>query len=127
MEVYSDLDVINRLPLFSFLLAFCIIVVNHEAGLMKARYDEKEGKVIDIDDVGYGIYPFVSQDADRYENLLNNHFEFPIIVTDVKYLDKCIDSIEEGVSKMATSIEGIMRKLPHNLKGLILDEVFRTD
>jgi len=68
-------------------------------GLIEANYNFKTGNIEDLVDVGFGIYPFVSEYADRYGDLIGPHWSFPVIITNFNYLEECYNRIEEGVKK----------------------------
>lgn len=113
---------INSFPYISIDLGVPIMVIDEHRGLIKAITDE-QSDIVDFEDIGYGIYVYTSENANKYDNILQNHFALPIVICNLSYLDKCIKDIETGISKTIEQTKNTLKDNPHRIvKELVLNE-----
>ena len=86
------------------------MVIDENMGLIKVVYDTA-GSIKDFEDIGYGIYPYVSENANKYNNILGRYFAFPIIICNQNFLTKCLKTIDEGMHK---TVEGVKTLITNN-------------
>lgn len=123
-EKFSPMELLAEIKYFPIEIGFPLIIINEDRGLIKIEYDEKSGEVKDFDDVGYGIYPFVSENADKYGNVLHEYFSFPVIVCNLSYLEKCLETLNNGMEKMAMYAKTLLQNNPYAIAEEVLERIF---
>ena len=93
-------------------LGFPIMLIDENMGLIKVIYDQN-GSIKKFEDVGYGIYPFVSENANRYNNILGRSFAFPIIICNLQYLNRCLKALDDGLRKTVDYAETMIKNNPY--------------
>lgn len=107
---YAPKQIFNNVHL-SIELGFPIMVIDENMGLIRVIYDTN-GSIKGFEDIGYGIYPHVSENANRYNNLLGRYFAFPIIVCNQKFLTKCLKTIDDGMHKTCENVKTLLQNNP---------------
>lgn len=92
-------------------LGFPILVIDESRGVIKTVLNESND-IVDLEDIGYGIYTYISENANKYENILQNRFALPILICNLAHLNKCIKSIGEGVEKVIKETEKQIKERP---------------
>jgi hypothetical protein len=118
----SEKTILDRIPYFSVESVFPIMVIDENRGLIEAEYDTSKDAITGFKDVGYGIYGFISEDADKYNEVLGQYYKFPVIISNLKYLERCLDDIENGLKITGERLKEAYDKNPDNLKSDILTE-----
>lgn len=92
-------------------LGFPILVIDESRGVIKTVLNESNN-IVDLEDIGYGIYTYISENANRYENILQNRFAFPILICNLSYLNECVKNIGEGMKKVIKETEEQIKERP---------------
>lgn len=108
---YSAKQIFNNVHL-DIELGFPIMVIDENMGLIKVVYDT-DGSIKDFEDVGYGIYPYVSENANKYNNILGRYFALPIIICNQNFLTKCLKTIDEGMHKTVEDVKALITNNPY--------------
>jgi len=124
-DVFSLDDILEEIRFFSVDVGFPILVINHDMGLIRAKFDDSTGTITDFNNVGFGIYSFDTEHAYKYEELLNSTWDFPVIITNLDFLDKCIETIQEGIEITIKNNVESLRINPMILKNMIIEEAFK--
>jgi hypothetical protein len=97
-------------------LVFPMIIIDETRGVIKTILNDSN-EIVDFEDVGFGVYKYVAdrvpgsgmygdRDLDR---------EFPIIICNLEYLDKCISKLIEGMEGIMDDVEDLLISEPHLL------------
>jgi len=117
--VKTNKQLISQIHYFPIEIGFPLMIIDENRGLIKIEYDEENASIREFKDVGYGIYPYVSELADKYDNILGEYFAFPVIVCNLAHLKECIASLNNGIEKMLD----YAKKLLHNNPQAIVEEI----
>lgn len=123
----SNKHLLSRIKFFPIEIGFPLMIIDENRGLIAIEYDEEEASVVGFKDVGYGIYPYVSEFADRYDNILEGYFAFPIIVCNLAYLKECIKTLNEGIEKMVNSTKMLLKNRPHAIIEEICKIIYKRE
>lgn len=93
-------------------LGFPIMLIDENMGLIKVVYDQN-GSIEKFEDVGYGIYPYVSENANRYNNILGEHFAFPVVICNLQYLNECLKALDDGFRKTVEHAQSMVKNNPY--------------
>lgn len=110
---------IDHVHYFPIEIGFPLMIIDENRGLIKIEYDEENASIRDFKDVGFGIYPYVSEFADRYDNILGQYFAFPIVICNLAHLKECLETLNKGIEKMIDYAQ----KLLHNNPNAIVEEI----
>ena len=80
LKGFTENELLREIPYFPIEIGFPLFVIPEERGLIRIKHNVTTGQISDFEDAGFGIYPYVSENADNYNNILTNYFEFPIII-----------------------------------------------
>ncbi len=90
---------------------FPVLVVDGNSGVIGAKLDAQYD-ITDLEDLRMCVYLYVSENANRFYNCLENTFTFPIIICNLTYLPQLIEKMIIGVDKIITRTELIAKKSP---------------
>lgn len=94
-------------------LIFPVIVIDETRGVIKAVLNDAN-EVIDFEDIGYGVYMYVSDKIDRgWLGEIELDKELPVIICNLSYLDECVSKLIEGMEKLKIDIENQLNESPH--------------
>jgi len=131
-ENFKPQELLRRIAYFPIEIGFPILVIHEDRGLIGIKYDVATGQIVDFENVGYGIYPYVSENADKYDNILHEYFAFPIVICNLAYLDNCLKTLNKGIERMVTYARTLLRNNPYAIAQEVLERihtermVFRT-
>lgn len=123
-ETFSSQQLLSQIQYFPIQIGFPLMIIAENRGLIKIKYDETSGVVKDFDDIGYGIYPFVSENAERYGNLLRQYFSFPVIIVNLDYLGKCLETLNEGIEKMVEHTRMLLNNNPYAIAEEVIERIY---
>jgi len=126
LKNYEEFELLNEIPYFNVEISFPMLIIPQERGLIRVTHDKATGQIVDFEDVGYGVYPFVSECADKYDNVLKNYFEFPILVCNLGCLDDCMAMLKKGLDKMAAYAKTLLQNNPKAVAREVLERIFET-
>lgn len=106
-EKFNSNPMLRDFPYIIIHLIIPLVVFDENRGLIKACVDEN-CNITDFEDVGFCLYPYISENANKYQNVLENHFNFPIILSSYNCLDKILKIIDKG-------IEGIINEMKEDI------------
>jgi hypothetical protein len=121
---FEPQKLLSQIPYFPIEIGFPLMVIHENRGLIRIKYDMITGQVVDFEDVGYGIYPYVSENADKYNNILHEYFAFPIIICNLTYLNDCLKTLNKGIEKMMTYAKGLLQNDPYAIPEEILEDMY---
>jgi hypothetical protein len=122
----GESELLREIPYFNVEIGFPILIIPQERGLIRVTHDKATGQIVDFEDVGYGVYPFVSENADKYDNVLENYFEFPILVCNLGRLEDCMAMLKKGLDKMAAYAKRLLQNDPKAVAREVLGRIFET-
>ena len=123
-ENFKPQDLLRQIPYFPIEIGFPLVIIHEDRGLIRITHDMTTGQVVDFEDVGYGIYPYVSENADQYHNILQQYFAFPIIICNLAHLDNCLETLNTGIGKMTTHAKNVLHNNPYAMAEEILEQIF---
>lgn len=121
---FTPRQLLAQIKYFSIDIGFPLMIMNENRGLIKIEYDEAGGRIKDLDDVGYGIYPFVSENAEKYGNVLRQYFSFPVILCNLNHLEKCLETLNNGIGKMAAYANTLLRNNPYTIAEEVMKRIY---
>jgi hypothetical protein len=124
LKNYKESELLNAIPFFNVEIGFPMLIIPQERGLIRVTHDKATGQIVDFEDVGFGVYPFVSENADKYDNVLKNYFEFPILVCNLGRLDDCMAMLKKGLDKMADYAKTLLQNNPKAVAREVLERIF---
>ena len=77
-------------------LYFPIILTDANRGIIQAKLNTSY-EVVDLEDRGICLYTYISENADRFEIVLDNAFALPILICNLPNLTSAIDVIERSI------------------------------
>lgn len=122
--VKANKHLISQVHYFPIEIGFPLMIIDQNRGLIKIEYDEENTSIRDFKDVGFGIYPYVSEFADRYDNILGQYFAFPIVICNLAYLKECIETLNNGIEKMVNYAKELLHNNPHAIVEEICELIF---
>jgi len=120
----ANKQLISQIHYFPIEIGFPLMIIDENRGLIKIEYDEENASIKNFKDVGYGIYPYVSEFADRYDNILGQYFAFPIVICNLAYLKACIETLNNGLEKMIDYAKKLLHNNPHAIIEEICERIF---
>jgi len=121
---FKPQQLLSQISYFPIGVGFPLLIVHEDRGLIKIKYDMPTGQIVDFEDVGYGIYPYVSENADKYDNILHGYFAFPIVICNLAYLDNCLKTLNKGIEKMATYVKTLLHNNPYAIAQEVLERIY---
>ncbi len=121
--VKSKIPIAEVLKMFGHVNVYIgvpILVVGENNGILSVTI--KEGKVQDIQDVGYGAYLFAPSELPKWiEPLLGSSRYLPIIICNVNKLDNCLRDVENGLYQMIKDAKATLVADPFRIIDAICD------
>ncbi len=124
LEGFTENELLREIPYFPMEIGFPFFVIPEERGLIRIKHDVATGQISDFEDAGFGIYPYVSENADNYNNILANYIEFPIIISNLGYLEKCFEVLDTGIEKMVTYTNQLLGNNPKALAAEVMRALY---
>ena len=121
---FKPQELLRQIPYFSVQIGFPIIIIPEERGLIRIKHDITTGQIIDFENVGYGIYPYISENADRYGNVLREYFAFPIVICNFAYLEECLKTLNKGIEKMMTDARTRFSNNPYAIAEEVMERIY---
>lgn len=121
-EDFEPAKMLRDFPFISIHTCFPLIVTDEYRGIIRAKLNDSYD-VVELEDVGLCLYTYISENADRYETVLENAFVLPILICNLANLGLVIRLIGEGMNHI---IEQTRQKLVEN-PYLIAREVLFND
>jgi len=113
-------EMLRDFPYFVVHIFFPIVVIDESRGVIKAVVDESF-EVVALDDIGSCVYLYVSENADRYANVLENSFVLPILMCNLGQLEKAIAMLDAGVKSV---VDDTQRYLENNPQYIVKEIMF---
>lgn len=123
-ENFKAEEVLTLIRYFPIYIGFPLMIIPKDRGLIRIKCDMTTGQITDFEDSGYGIYPYVSENADKYDNILHGFFAFPIIICNLAYLDDCLGALNKGIEKIASYVEILLHNDPYAIAEQVLEEIY---
>jgi len=120
----ANRHLLSQIDYFPIEIGFPLMIIDKSRGLIKIEYDEESGSIKDFKDVGFGIYPYISEFADRYDNILGNYFAFPIVICNLEYFGKCIEALNNGIEKMLDYAKKLLQNNPYAIVEEVYEKIF---
>lgn len=95
-------------------LCFPLIITDENRGIIKAKLDDSYN-IIDFDDIGMCIYPYISENANDYQYLLENSLTLPILICNLSKLQDTVDIITNGVKQLVSEAEKQLNNYPEQI------------
>lgn len=121
---YGAEGLLRRIPYFSIEIGFPLLIIHEDMGLIRIRHNIANGKIEGFEDVGYGIYPYVSEHADRYDNILHGYYAFPILICNLAYLDDLWKTLDSGIRKLVDSAKKVIHNNPYRVPEEVLERLY---
>ena len=117
-------QLLSQISYFPIEIGFPLLIIHEDRGLIKIKYDMTTGQIVGFENVGYGIYPYVSENADKYDNILHGYFAFPVVICNLAYLDDCLKTLNKGIEKMTTYAKTLLHNNPYAIAEEILERIY---
>ncbi|MGD0855160.1 MAG: hypothetical protein ABSA18_05085 [Dehalococcoidia bacterium] len=109
-------------PFIPIELYIPILITDENRGIIKVDLDEALNP-IDLLDMGACFYVYISENANRYDEVLDEAFALPIIISSLTKLPDILESINAGVEKLKREIAGLVAANPSLLiKEILFNE-----
>lgn len=95
-ENFEPTKMLQDFPFIPVYLYFPLIIVDESRGVIRAKLSDSY-EVVDLEDLGLCMYLHVSENADRYETVLENAFALPILICNLPNLSLVMRLITEGI------------------------------
>lgn len=104
----------EKIGVYTIDIIFPIIIIDETRGVIKTILNEANNNIVDFEDVGYGVYTYVS---DKVEigglGVIELDKELPVIICNLSHLDKCVSKLTEGMEKIKSWVEIQLNESPH--------------
>ena len=97
-----------------------ILVINDNMEIIKAEYDVENGKIINFENVGFGIYPFTSMKEYNKPFLRSIN----VIITNYNYLEQILHMVNEYSKKLLMNIKNDFYSENGEQKNNFLREIY---
>lgn len=111
-EKFNPKTMLKDFPYIIIHLVIPLIVFDENRGIIKASMDGN-CNITNFEDVGYCLYPYISENANNYQNVLENHFNFPIILSTYSHLNKVLETIDKGIKDIIVEIQEELKEKPY--------------
>lgn len=92
-------EMLQDFPYFTVQILFPLLVTDESRGIIRVKLDGSY-IVTSLDDVGSSLYLYVSENANRYESVLEDSFVLPILICNLSHLGAILEMITEGLSQV---------------------------
>ena len=80
--------------------------------LAKFSLDYNDDAMTYFEDKGYCLYPYISENAEFYDIVLDNHFGLPIIVCNLNHFKGLVVKLEKGMNSLVEQTKEYLKMRP---------------
>jgi len=124
-KTFTPEQLLALIRYFPVSIGFPLMIIDENRGLIRVKFDEVSGRIKDLDDIGYGIYPYVSENAEKYGNVLHQYFSFPVIICNLKHLENCLETLNEGIEKMTAYAKTLLHNNPYTIAEEVMKQIYK--
>ena len=121
---FKPQELLRQISYFPIEIGFPLMIIPEARGLIRIKCEMTTGQIVDFEDIGYGIYPYVSENVDKYDNILHGYFAFPIVICNLGNLDECLKTLNKGIEKMATYVKTLLQNNPYAIAQEVLERIY---
>lgn len=92
-------EMLQDFPYFAVHIFFPLLVTDESRGIIRVKLNESY-TVTSLEDIGSSLYLYVSENANRYESVLEDSFVLPILICNLSHLGAILEMITEGLSQV---------------------------
>jgi len=100
-------------------LYFPLLIMDDSRGIIKVKLDGTYNP-IDLEDIGYFLHLYVSENTNQYDVVLDNAFTLPILICSLSSLHMIVKLIDEGIEKLKQQVAELIAADPSSVVREIL-------
>ncbi len=112
MERFDAKTMLQDFPEVMVDVIFPLIVIDESRGIIRVSLDDSY-QITGLEDIGMCLYPYISENPDRYETILENSFTVPVFICNLLHLDTAIKIISEGIHNLVERTKEYLESNPH--------------